>query len=127
MVDRLIRAAFGLPPRRKKASTAAASEDGPGELESSIKFFDRKKRLGVMDWYSWSWQGDLGAFTDTGEDVWYELTVNMAFKNVLVLELFVEGLIIVAFAALLWGLAMMQCTGDDCIHSGFGVSVLFKC
>eukprot|EP01045_Picozoa_sp_COSAG04_P026504 COSAG04_NODE_3691_length_2602_cov_1.890132_1_plen_54_part_00 len=47
-MDRLVRAAFGLP-RRRKGGTPPTDE--PGELPTSIKSFDRKKSLGIMDWY----------------------------------------------------------------------------
>ena len=114
-MDRLVRAAFGLPRRRKGGTPT----DEPGELPTSIKSFDRKKSLGIMDWYSASWQGDLSVFTATKEDVWYKLTVSMAFKHVIMLELLVETLIIVVFALLLWALAQAQCDGEDCAHSGF--------
>ena len=118
-MDRLLRAAFGLP-RRRTAKENRAVETGdadPDELPESVRLFDRKHNLAVTDWYAQSWRGDLSAFTSTMEDIWYQLTVSMSVSRVLLLEVLVEAGIILAFALLLWLLAMAEGPSG---HSGFG-------
>ena len=118
-MDRLLRAAFGLP-RRRTAKENRAVETGdadPDELPESVKLFDRKHNLAVTDWYAQSWRGDLSAFTSTMEDIWYQLTVSMSVSRVLLLEVLVEAGIILAFALLLWLLAMAEGPSG---HSSFG-------
>ena len=118
-MDRLLRAAFGLP-RRRTAKENRAVETGdadPDELPESVKLFDREHNLAVTDWYAQSWRGDLSAFTSTMEDIWYQLTVSMSVSRVLLLEVLVEAGIILAFALLLWLLAMAEGPSG---HSSFG-------
>ena len=82
-----------------------------------MRLFDRKHNLAVTDWYAQSWRGDLSAFTSTMEDIWYQLTVSMSVSRVLLLEVLVEAGIILAFALLLWLLAMAEGPSG---HSSFG-------
>ena len=109
-MDRLLRAAFGLPRRRtaKENRAVETGDEDPDELPESVKLFDRKHNLAVTDWYAQSWRGDLSAFTSTMEDIWYQLTVSMSVSRVLLLEVLVEAGIILAFALLLWLLAMVE-------------------
>jgi len=120
-MDRLLRAAFGLPRRRTAKENRAIVEgldaEDPDELPESVKLFDRKHNLAVTDWYAQSWRGDLSAFTSTMEDIWYQLTVSMSVSRVLLLEVLVEAGIILAFALLLWLLAMAEGPSG---HSSFG-------
>ena len=68
-MDRLLRAAFGLPRRRtaKENRAVETGDEDPDELPESVKLFDRKHNLAVTDWYAQSWRGDLSAFTSTME------------------------------------------------------------
>ena len=118
-MDRLLRAAFGLPRRRtaKENRAVETGDEDPDELPESVKLFDRKHNLAVTDWYAQSWRGDLSAFTSTMEDIWYQLTVSMSVSRVLLLEVLVEAGIILAFALLLWLLAMAEGPSG---HSSFG-------
>ena len=121
MFHRAVRASFGLPPRplsprllrrKKNNQTEDAPDVNPKhehELPESVPFYNRDKPLGIKDWYVHHWLGDVSNYSATAEDVWYQLTVTMPFRRVLLLELVAELTLIFGFAIFLTILAAVEC------------------
>ena len=58
-------------PPESPGSPDSPQKNKMKELTHLPQLFQRDKPLGVKDWYSHAWRGDVNHFSSTMEDIWF--------------------------------------------------------